>query len=463
MFAIVLLLACASVPLLTESAATSHSLESSEERAHNGKCRHSGERFVKDYIQFQCFSAYPGGPLSTRPIGCVPSNRRNGQVIPPGSTYTTVHFRYACDRESESAVLLRITHCVDQTGSLVKIGDFFTQKKGEDHVTIECAGDELRAKKIVHKWTKCELGNGEKLVEGNFITEDVPKHSLHTVLQKAEIITCVRTGADVSLKCTGCVASSGVHVGVSGYANVDGQWTQCRRFQDNCRLINVTSDYVDCQFEGKTYPNGGYFTSRSGVSSYYCNQGVVTKQGCLVEGELVLVGDVRYVNDRPLLCEQRDEMTQLGRTLGCDLPDGRFKRYMEVWQDASVMKRCSWTSSEEGIISEVTPFACVDGKEQIPLNRIIQRPNGDYFKCASDGLDGLELRALTKDESEDNLKKKTLRNDLVEYYGNGGRGGFSADPFLQADDSELPKLLSLHRQRLAKAHKTHTAALAPLS
>lgn len=51
-------------------------------------------------------------------------------------------------------------------------------------------------------------------------------------------------------------------------------------------------------------------------------------------------------------------------------------------------------------------LACVDGKEQIPLNRIIQRPNGDYFKCASDGLDGLELRALTKDESEDNLKKK---------------------------------------------------------
>lgn len=51
--------------------------------------------------------------------------------------------------------------------------------------------------------TKCELGNGEKLVEGNFITEDVPKRSLQTVLQKAEIITCVRTGAEVSLKCTG--------------------------------------------------------------------------------------------------------------------------------------------------------------------------------------------------------------------------------------------------------------------
>lgn len=58
------------LPVLDAAAASaSHALESSEEHEHNGKCRHSGERFVKDYIQFQCFAAYPGGPLSTRPIG----------------------------------------------------------------------------------------------------------------------------------------------------------------------------------------------------------------------------------------------------------------------------------------------------------------------------------------------------------------------------------------------------------
>lgn len=29
----------------------------------------------------------------------------------------------------------------------------------------------------------------------------------------------------------------------------------------------------------------------------------------MVEGSLLLVGDVRYVNDRPVLCEQADKLT----------------------------------------------------------------------------------------------------------------------------------------------------------
>lgn len=35
---------------------------------------------------------------------------------------------------------------------------------------------------------------------------------------------------------------NGVHVAVGSYANVHGQWTQCRKYSEECRLINVTND-----------------------------------------------------------------------------------------------------------------------------------------------------------------------------------------------------------------------------
>lgn len=66
---------------------------------------------------------------------------------------------------------------------------------------------------------------------------------------------------------------------------------------------------MDCLFEGKVIPNGSSFKSKSGLSSFICNHGVVTKEGCVLDENLILVGDVRYVNDRPVLCEQSDKLT----------------------------------------------------------------------------------------------------------------------------------------------------------
>lgn len=45
-----------------------------------------------------------------------------------------------------------------------------------------------------------------------------------------------------TLNWAGCVATNGQELAISRFTNVAGQWTQCRRFKDGCRLINVTSD-----------------------------------------------------------------------------------------------------------------------------------------------------------------------------------------------------------------------------
>ncbi|KAI1723120.1 hypothetical protein Ddc_07315 [Ditylenchus destructor] len=352
-------------------------VDAQTEHSNTSKCERSGDRFVKDYIQYECFTDHTvstnsaDSPIDAvvnligKPIGCVPTNRTSGPMIVPGATHTTQHFRYECVRDPTNAVTLKITHCVDNTGKLVSMGEFYTQPAGNgEHMSVECVGDEFRAKKVVHKWTKCTLSNGRKLIEGNFVIDDVDKESLRSVLQKSEITSCVRDNADVALKCTGCVTSTGVHLGVTNYVNVGGQWTQCRKYKEGCRLINVTSDYVDCQYEGKTIANGNYFQSASSLSSFYCNHGVVTKQGCLVNGSLILMGDVRYINDRPFLCEQSDQLTSFNGLIGCDLPDGKFKRFLETWREGSVMKRCSWLATVDGITqSQIVSYACMDGKE----------------------------------------------------------------------------------------------------
>ena len=90
--------------------------------------------------------------------------------------------------------------------------------------------------------TKCTLPSGEKVTEGNFQVEPLSSNMpSKPFLQKGEIISCIRNGKEVSLKCTGCVTEhTSIHVGVAGYVEVNGQWTQCRRTSDGCRLINVT-------------------------------------------------------------------------------------------------------------------------------------------------------------------------------------------------------------------------------
>jgi len=119
---------------------------------------------------------------------------------------------------------------------------------------------------VVHKWTKCTLPNGKRLIEGNFVTEDVKADELKSALQKSEIVSCGRDGQEVLLKCTGCVTSNGVHVGITGYANVGGQWTQCRKFKEGCRLINVTTD-CECGVGWDGFKNGGVFLNHLQMST----------------------------------------------------------------------------------------------------------------------------------------------------------------------------------------------------
>ena len=106
------------------------------------------------------------------------------------------------------------------------------------------------------KGSNCELPTGKKLVEGDFTLTEVPKRTMRSQLQRYEIVACLHEEGDVRLKCTGpltginsnsqshsgCVATNGQELAISRFANVAGQWTQCRRFKDGCRLINVTSD-----------------------------------------------------------------------------------------------------------------------------------------------------------------------------------------------------------------------------
>lgn len=71
-------------------------------------CKHSGQRFVNDFIQFQCFLKEKS-QLDARPIGCVPTNTSTGSVILPGLSFTGEHFRYSCVRKFDDTLTLKIT------------------------------------------------------------------------------------------------------------------------------------------------------------------------------------------------------------------------------------------------------------------------------------------------------------------------------------------------------------------
>uniref|UniRef100_A0A1I8BZM4 Uncharacterized protein n=1 Tax=Meloidogyne hapla TaxID=6305 RepID=A0A1I8BZM4_MELHA len=460
----------------------------------NIKCQKAGDRFIQDLIQYECSinnglnsNNIPdgGGDVSFengislfntylvgRPVGCVPSNKTDGTVIRPGLSHISQHFRYECANDTPNGIALKVTRipnnyfelkiykfqdCIDNEGKLVKIGEFFTQPTPENsegkYTSVECVGNEFLAKKVVHEWANCELPKGGKLVEGDFVWQDIPTNSMRSLLQKQEIIACLREENNVKLKCTGnvsflmeidsikgCVATTGQELVISRYANVAGQWTQCRRFKEGCRLINVTSDYIDCEFEGKIHKHGTTFESSSRRSLYICSHGQVIKQGCFIQGqELTLVGDVKYIDGiMPALCVENDNFTMFKSLVGCDLPDGRFKRFMQVWRDDDTMKRCSWAFNSDGSIerSEINSYACLDGSEEIPLNKVVQRENGQFVKCASlennvnehigvkrstNTGGNLIIRNLTRNELIELSTKKLAKQNVIEYFGVGRR------------------------------------------
>ncbi|KAE9550430.1 hypothetical protein FO519_006345 [Halicephalobus sp. NKZ332] len=382
----------------------------------------NGETFVKDFILFECRNL--NGALESRPIACSPENDKAKTVIQPGEFFVTEHFKYQCINE-ENTMVLKINSCIDSTGMEVEIGKFFTMEENGDHITTECLGDTFNAKKT--------LPNGDVLTEGNFQVGFLGGDEKPT-LQKGEIISCIRDGKEVGIRCTGCVTEfTSIHVGISGYVKVQGQWTQCRRFGDKCRLINVTQNYVDCKLTGSeaTYQNGIYFNDTKGVSTYYCNHGVVSKQGCTLEGKWVLVGEVVYADSgEAFLCDNSATgFTSFNGLKGCVAADGSAKRFQEVWQEGSVMKRCSWTFGPNGISdSKVLQYACVRGSEIIPEFKILQKRNGNYEKCAKNENGDLELRSLTFEEVSQHEKRKMKRIDLSEYFASGGRGETTANP-----------------------------------
>ncbi|CAD5234998.1 unnamed protein product [Bursaphelenchus xylophilus] len=388
-----------------------------------GRCKHVGQRFVQNFIQFQCAEGDLDGELQIKPIGCVPSNSGNGSAIPLGLTYKGKHFRYECVKEELSdKVQLKITHCVDNKGSIVAIGERFTvTNQNGEHESMECVGDAQKVKKVVFKWRRCKLPNGSELTEGNFITKKVPAESLRTELQTEEIMSCQRQGAVVDLLCTGCVALDGIHVGVASYSNIRGQWVQCRRVLDGCRLVNVTDDYINCQYNGQTYQNGETFESRSGKARYVCDHGAVIKLGCLIENTVVAVGNVHYVDGEPLLCRQVDAPMKF--TLrGCEISSTFTRKFMETWRDGNVMKRCGYTIDGNTVIPEVVEYACWHEKEEVALNNIIQGVQGIFKKCVKTDSGALVMQELSSRDTEAYLKRNSSRLDLVEYTGVGGKG-----------------------------------------
>uniref|UniRef100_A0A915PGA7 C6 domain-containing protein n=1 Tax=Meloidogyne floridensis TaxID=298350 RepID=A0A915PGA7_9BILA len=115
----------------------------------NIKCRKAGDLFIQDLIQYEC-SINNGLNSNNIQQGCVPSNKTDGTVIRPGIAHISQHFRYECTNDSPNGISLKVTHCIDNEGKLVKIGEFFTQTTPENSegkfTSVECVGNEFLAK-----------------------------------------------------------------------------------------------------------------------------------------------------------------------------------------------------------------------------------------------------------------------------------------------------------------------------
>lgn len=59
----------------------------------------------------------------------------------------------------------------------------------------------------------------------------------------------------------------------------------------------------------------------------------------------------------------------------------------------------------------------MDGKEPVPMNKIVQRSNGDYYKCAQSEDNDLllEMRSPTEEELEEYLRKKVSASVVTCY------------------------------------------------
>ena len=187
---------------------------------------------------------------------------------------------------------------------------------------------------------------------------------------------------------------------------------------------------IDCKLTGSeaTYQNGIYFNDTKGVSTYYCNHGIASKQGCNIEGKWALVGEVVYTDSGEVfLCDNSVAgYTSFNGLKGCVSSDGSAKKFQEVWQEGNVMKRCSWTYSGSRIAdSKVLQYACVRDSQVIPEFKILQK-YGKYEKCARNEKGDLEIRYLTAEEVAQHEKRKTKRIDLREFFAAGGRGALES-------------------------------------
>ncbi|CAB3403133.1 unnamed protein product [Caenorhabditis bovis] len=244
--------------------------------------------WVQNFIKFQYIFEGKHGKAKIVPLGCVPTNVDDGEMLKAGEQHQEHDFVFSCEQGADGVLNYEAIACVDAFGTIMYPGE--TRRLSNGTVVLHCNIFGGALKKVVERAAGCYFnetifGEEEKWVERVKNTND-------TNGMDGRLMQCFRPHYSYfESHVVGCVIGRlGILIGEFGL-KPDGTYAKCVENElGNVRLVPASIDDLACKLDNVTHAHDTQWTDERRSAIMRCTYGHIVKTQCVIDGEIVPIG-----------------------------------------------------------------------------------------------------------------------------------------------------------------------------
>lgn len=285
---------------------------------------------MENFVKFQHVFEGKGAKPKIIPLGCVPSNRVDGEVLKVGGRFSGTDFVYACEESEDGVMSYDAVACVDALGKEMMLGEM--RKLSNGTVILHCNIYGGALKKVVERAAGCYFNEtiynedqlwiepliSEKRMRKNKKLRKMPS-TMNTTELTGRMMECFRPHHSYyESHVIGC-AIGRVGVRFDEFVELQGgSYAQCEQDDSgNVKLQPVQLEDLSCMMGNQTYSHLSKWTDDTRGAEMTCRYGTLQKTGCLVDGRPFVIGqELRLSNGCTFMCHPQSNVYVCDEKLG---------------------------------------------------------------------------------------------------------------------------------------------------
>ncbi|CAJ0599380.1 unnamed protein product [Cylicocyclus nassatus] len=280
--------------------------------------------WVENFVKFQYIFEGRNATAKIVPVGCVPSNQDDGEVLKVGGTFADKDFEFACQQSEDGVLSYEAVACVDAHGKRMQLGEM--RKLANGTVILHCNLYGGALKKVVERAAGCYYnetiyGEDEKWIEPLIDDKSMRRYkkvkpikaklSGNTSELTGRLMECFRPHYSYyESHLIGCAVGN---IGIRFEETMElgnGKILRCVQDEEGViKLVNVELDELSCKLDNQTYAHLAKWKDEGRAAEMQCSYGHLKKTGCIMSGKSYGIGqEVQLTNGCIFLCHPQSNV-----------------------------------------------------------------------------------------------------------------------------------------------------------